>query len=265
MSTEEVKENKALKKKTIPKVVKDHTWSKWIGDDIAKTKCMCCELNEIKMNSFHCGHVIAEINGGLTSIENLRPICSACNLSMKTENMDDFKKRCDFTKENVIEKPKKKAVKAKKEEPVEVVIPETDEELVWEEGIEKRVLPRILTIPVENVNIGSIRYPMEVKGSREKMKEQLKDLYILLEYCPQNFHFVRRNKKYETSPKTDESLLWESGILERVRPRILTFLKPYNPSYETRQITDSTDYKTMEKEIHGYYKGSWTSGYRRID
>ena len=100
MTTEECK----IKKKSIPKVVKDHTWSKWIGDDIAKTKCMCCEITEIKMNNFHCGHVIAEVNGGLTSIENLRPICSACNLSMKTEDMDEFKKRCNFTKEINIEK-----------------------------------------------------------------------------------------------------------------------------------------------------------------
>ena len=84
------------KKKTIPKILKDHTWDKWIGDNIAKTKCMCCEINEIKMNNFHCGHVISEANGGSISIENLRPICSSCNLSMKTENMNDFKKRCSF-------------------------------------------------------------------------------------------------------------------------------------------------------------------------
>jgi hypothetical protein len=84
------------KKKTIPKVVRDLAWNKWIGDDVAKHKCMCCEVNEIRMNNFHCGHVIAEANGGLTSVENLRPICKACNLSMGTENLDEFKKRCGF-------------------------------------------------------------------------------------------------------------------------------------------------------------------------
>jgi hypothetical protein len=97
------------KKKSIPKVVKDLSWNKWVGEDIAKTKCMCCCINEIKMNSFHCGHVVAEANGGKTTVDNLRPICAACNLSMGTENLDDFKKRCGFNSSQipkVIEKPK---------------------------------------------------------------------------------------------------------------------------------------------------------------
>jgi hypothetical protein len=86
------------KKKAIPKVVKDLSWNKWIGDDVAKTKCLCCCVNEIKMNTFHCGHVIAEANGGSTTVDNLRPICSACNLSMGTENMNTFKNKCGFDK-----------------------------------------------------------------------------------------------------------------------------------------------------------------------
>ena len=80
-----------MKKKSIPKILKDLTWQKWIGDDIAKAKCLCCGINEIKMNSFHCGHVISEADGGLTTVDNLRPICATCNLSMRTQNMDKFK------------------------------------------------------------------------------------------------------------------------------------------------------------------------------
>ena len=57
---------------------------------------MCCGIHEIKMNSFHCGHVLAVVNGGKTSVDNLRPICAACNLSMGTENLEDFKTRCGF-------------------------------------------------------------------------------------------------------------------------------------------------------------------------
>ena len=86
------------KKKSIPKVVKDLSWNKWVGDDVAKTKCLCCGVNEIKMSTFHCGHVIAEANGGSTTVDNLRPICSACNLSMRTENMNTFKNKCGFDK-----------------------------------------------------------------------------------------------------------------------------------------------------------------------
>ena len=84
------------KKMRIPKVLKDHTWDEWVGDTIAKTKCMCCGINDIKMNDFHCSHVVAEANGGATSVENLRPVCAPCNLSMGTKNMDDFRVACGF-------------------------------------------------------------------------------------------------------------------------------------------------------------------------
>ena len=84
------------KKKTIPKVVKDLTWNTWVGENIAKTKCLCCGVNEIRMNSFHCGHVVAEANGGATTVDNLRPICATCNLSMRTENLNVFKTKCGF-------------------------------------------------------------------------------------------------------------------------------------------------------------------------
>ena len=84
------------KKKSIPKVVKDLSWNKWVGEDVARTKCLCCGVNEIKMSSFHCGHVVAEANGGTTTVDNLRPICAACNTSMGTENLNEFKAKCGF-------------------------------------------------------------------------------------------------------------------------------------------------------------------------
>jgi hypothetical protein len=83
-------------KTRIPKVLKDHVWTRWVGDDVARTACLCCGQNEIKMNSFHCGHVVAESVGGATSVENLRPICATCNQSMGAENMDAFRLRCGF-------------------------------------------------------------------------------------------------------------------------------------------------------------------------
>ena len=48
------------------------------------------------MNSFHCGHIQAEAHGGKLSVDNLKPICAGCNLSMGSENMIDFKVRCGF-------------------------------------------------------------------------------------------------------------------------------------------------------------------------
>ena len=80
------------KKKTIPKVLKASVWITYIGKDIGATKCPCCNTHEITQLSFDCGHVIAEALGGKTTLENLRPICSKCNKSMRTTHMDEFKK-----------------------------------------------------------------------------------------------------------------------------------------------------------------------------
>jgi len=108
-------EPKKAKKIPIRKVLKDLVWSKWIGDDIARHSCLCCGVNEIKMNQFHCGHIIAESNGGITSIENLKPICAHCNLSMSTDNFDDFRKRCGFdVPVKPTAKPKTQAVRKTK-------------------------------------------------------------------------------------------------------------------------------------------------------
>ena len=123
------------KKKSVPKVVKDLSWNKWVGEDTARTKCMCCGVNEIRMNSFHCGHVIAESNGGRSSVDNLRPICSACNLSMGTENMEDFKKRCEF-KTLSVNIEKKTEFDDESETPVE-----------WNSGILLTRTPKFIKAP----------------------------------------------------------------------------------------------------------------------
>jgi 5-methylcytosine-specific restriction endonuclease McrA len=79
------------KKKTIPKNVKIDTWNHWIGKAKGESKCLCCDIRDIGQNNFECGHIIAESKGGPATITNLKPICSNCNKSMGTRNMDDFK------------------------------------------------------------------------------------------------------------------------------------------------------------------------------
>jgi 5-methylcytosine-specific restriction endonuclease McrA len=81
------------KKKAIPKALKKMVWDKYIGDNVGKTKCMCCRHQEIRQIEFHCGHVIAEAKNGKTVVENLRPICAQCNLSMGKMNMNEFIKK----------------------------------------------------------------------------------------------------------------------------------------------------------------------------
>jgi 5-methylcytosine-specific restriction endonuclease McrA len=65
-------------------------WNHYIGEDIIKHKCLCCKKVTISNTNFDVGHVLSEKNGGTHEINNLRPICFACNHSMGSENMIDF-------------------------------------------------------------------------------------------------------------------------------------------------------------------------------
>ena len=84
------------KKKPIPVALKRKVWSKWVGEDIGKAKCMCCQLTDITQLSFHCGHIIAEAMGGELKADNLKPICQSCNSSMGTTNMNEFIQKYGF-------------------------------------------------------------------------------------------------------------------------------------------------------------------------
>ena len=82
------------RKKTIPAVLKRDLWEKYIGVEKGLGDCYCCrKKNNISKDEFHAGHVIPEINGGQTTVENLRPICSLCNYSMGVQNMEVFKQK----------------------------------------------------------------------------------------------------------------------------------------------------------------------------
>lgn len=75
----------------IPKKVRIETWSRYIGMEIGKAPCMCCEKEDMTQMTFHCGHVVSHADGGSMNIDNLRPICASCNLSMHTQNMNEFR------------------------------------------------------------------------------------------------------------------------------------------------------------------------------
>jgi 5-methylcytosine-specific restriction endonuclease McrA len=84
------------RKASIPKVLKQQVWDRYIGRTIGEKECCCCNKNKITQMSYHCGHVISEANGGTLDIYNLRPICSSCNLSMGKKDMRAFMKKCHF-------------------------------------------------------------------------------------------------------------------------------------------------------------------------
>ena len=78
------------KKQSIPKNVRMIVWNHYIGEDIIKHRCLCCKKVVISNTNFEVGHVISEKNEGTHEINNLRPICFACNHSMGSVNMIDF-------------------------------------------------------------------------------------------------------------------------------------------------------------------------------
>ncbi len=77
-------------KRDIPKKIRSDAWKKYVGTDNGEVPCLCCRTTKITPFEFHAGHVISEANGGPTTVENIRPICGGCNLSMGTRDMREF-------------------------------------------------------------------------------------------------------------------------------------------------------------------------------
>lgn len=78
------------KRKTIPQTLRKQVWYEYIGKEIGTAKCTCCKKEDIGQMDFQCGHVVSAHDGGLATIDNLRPICLTCNQSMGTQNMNTF-------------------------------------------------------------------------------------------------------------------------------------------------------------------------------
>jgi len=71
-----------INKVKIPKALKEQVWLKYMGKKY-QSKCYVnwCD-NTITVFDFQTGHNIPESKGGITTLENLRLLCSCCNFSM---------------------------------------------------------------------------------------------------------------------------------------------------------------------------------------
>ena len=103
------------KKKSIPKAIKEETWNKWVGETHGIALCYCCRKAKISKSKFVAGHVVAEANGGVISVDNLRPICQDCNSSMMTKHMLDYIKEFYPNNTNLFENNKPPLINKKEE------------------------------------------------------------------------------------------------------------------------------------------------------
>jgi 5-methylcytosine-specific restriction endonuclease McrA len=76
------------KKQKIPHTLKTLLWESTFPNKY-NGKCAICERSNITARDFEAGHIIAEKNGGEIRLDNLRPICSACNKSQGTRDMSE--------------------------------------------------------------------------------------------------------------------------------------------------------------------------------
>ena len=88
------------------KEIDNQVWNQYHKDHtLDYIYCYCCNKRTISRDSCHMGHVLARRYGGLYTIDNLRPICSTCNIEMNTTELYTFKSKViesDATKETVV-------------------------------------------------------------------------------------------------------------------------------------------------------------------
>ena len=82
ISSKPITTNEHYLKEHIPKRVRELVWTTYNGKVFS---CNCyvtwCD-NKLNVFNFQVGHDLPESKGGTLDIDNLKPICSNCNLSM---------------------------------------------------------------------------------------------------------------------------------------------------------------------------------------
>ena len=90
------------RKATIPKAVREQCWLNIFGKKYESKCYVSWCTNVINVFDFHVGHDVPESEGGTLDINNIKPICARCNLSMSdnytikqwTELSKEKEKKC---------------------------------------------------------------------------------------------------------------------------------------------------------------------------
>jgi hypothetical protein len=92
---------KKNKKQFINQRLRHAVWKAYMGE-VYSALCYCCGQTKIDVTCFQAGHVIAEANGGETTMQNLRPICGLCNQSGSIAHMKDFAIKNGFNTAGIV-------------------------------------------------------------------------------------------------------------------------------------------------------------------
>lgn len=213
----------ATKKVKIPATLRNSIWNYYIGSDLKSGICFCCNTEAISTANFECGHIKSEKYGGELTIDNLRPVCSLCNKSMGTQNMEIFMKKYGFIKNKYWTGIKRKiadssAIKSKlkrKEKDFYDTLNSKElkiigKELDIKEKSKTKIIESIMSIDfcydewfskyIDQITINKLKIickflKLNVKKNKQKTKEMLKDeniqIFMINEIMDDN-----KDKKY---------------------------------------------------------------------
>lgn len=202
-------------KKKIGKILRQNVWDFYLGRDNKTGLCLCCSTT-INYDNFHCGHVISEITGGSTDIDNLRPICQNCNLSMGSNNM------LDFMKENKLKKPinfdgyilpVNSSVGIKKVKVIKTI--EDDDDITT--TITEKIITKKNTEQIGNGLDEYIKPKTKSKSQINKSQDEplqitkLTDIFIKTDTQPKTKH---GNKLLKTLPKQELKLICDMNNIK---------------------------------------------------
>lgn len=77
-------------RKRIPAVIREHVWKKHNANTCDCGKCYVCG-GALRFSDMECGHIVAHALGGVTTIDNLMPICKTCNRDMGIMNLMEYR------------------------------------------------------------------------------------------------------------------------------------------------------------------------------
>ena len=90
---------KPVRRAKLSATVRNAVWNAWIGMEHGVGPCHCC-ARLVSQQDYECGHVVAAARGGSDHPDNLRPLCRACNRSMRDEHLYEFRRRVGFADGN---------------------------------------------------------------------------------------------------------------------------------------------------------------------